>query len=344
MKNRIIWIDTLKCIGIFFVVLAHNTVSQKNMDNLSNWIYSFHMPLFFFISGFLFNPEKYGGLKNIIMRKARTLLVPYFIFSLITYLFWIFILRRFGEASKLDITWWKPLVGTLYGNGFDNWLAHNTVLWFLVCLFVIEISFFILSRIENRINLAIALILCGLIGALDSLYMPIRLPWGIDIALTGMVFYGIGFLIQNKLEKLIEKRIITGISLILFGVISIILSHLNGRIDMNGNNYGNFFYFYAASLSGILTLICLSKLIGYNRIMCYIGENTIIILVLHNISHSIINGILKFALHIPVKSYEHMLGYLIGITLLQIALIVPAIYIINHFMPFLIGRKKELAT
>ena len=50
-KQRIIFIDWLKAIGIFLVIVGHMPMGD-NM--LRNWIYSFHMPLFFFASGFLY--------------------------------------------------------------------------------------------------------------------------------------------------------------------------------------------------------------------------------------------------------------------------------------------------
>ena len=46
-KERIIWIDYAKAIAMFFVIFGH--VDSGNY--LTNWIYSFHMPLFFLLSG-----------------------------------------------------------------------------------------------------------------------------------------------------------------------------------------------------------------------------------------------------------------------------------------------------
>lgn len=53
-QKRILWLDQLKAIAFFFVILGHMSISGEP----KNWIYSFHMPLFFLVSGFTFNLEK----------------------------------------------------------------------------------------------------------------------------------------------------------------------------------------------------------------------------------------------------------------------------------------------
>ena len=90
MKNRVTYLDLAKGIGIILVVLGH-------MENISSelriWISSFHMPLFFVISGMLLalkgadkpiiNDVKSGDeMKIFVVKTARGLLVPYLWVSL----------------------------------------------------------------------------------------------------------------------------------------------------------------------------------------------------------------------------------------------------------------------
>ena len=49
VSERYTWIDCIKGIGIFLVVLGH--IYKDNY--IGQWIYSFHMPLFFMLSGYL---------------------------------------------------------------------------------------------------------------------------------------------------------------------------------------------------------------------------------------------------------------------------------------------------
>lgn len=52
-SKRVEWIDTAKGIGLILVILGH-----LKIDYLSAWIYTFHMPLFFFLSGVVFSGHK----------------------------------------------------------------------------------------------------------------------------------------------------------------------------------------------------------------------------------------------------------------------------------------------
>ena len=85
-KDRIIWIDQLRSIIFLLVIIGHVELPKETQS----FIYSFHMPLFFFISGLTVNREK---LKNISMLKyaqvqAKRLIVPYFWLSFLCYPLW----------------------------------------------------------------------------------------------------------------------------------------------------------------------------------------------------------------------------------------------------------------
>ena len=61
MQERMIWLDNLKAYGIILVIIGHSIVITAANDStgmLMKLIYSFHMPLFFFISGYLFRPNQ----------------------------------------------------------------------------------------------------------------------------------------------------------------------------------------------------------------------------------------------------------------------------------------------
>ena len=126
-------IDVMKAIGILMVILGHITRNSY----LGNYIYSFHMPLFFFISGFLYNIRG-----DFIFHKGRSILIPYFSFSFISYLYWLLVESRFRSSAA----------STDYLDQFLNiFVPHqsyqfNVVLWFLPCLFLVSVFFFILHE------------------------------------------------------------------------------------------------------------------------------------------------------------------------------------------------------
>ena len=81
-KDRILWLDTLKVMAIYLVVLGH-IVSTTYQPNLKGIIYSFHMPLFFMISGYL-NKDK----RNAIKANVFALIVPYVLLCVLYFPFY----------------------------------------------------------------------------------------------------------------------------------------------------------------------------------------------------------------------------------------------------------------
>ena len=74
-SNRIVWIDYLKVIAIYWVVLGHQPITNHNVHD---WIFSFHVPVFFIISGYLMKNYKFDWLfvwKN--FKKLILVIVPY---------------------------------------------------------------------------------------------------------------------------------------------------------------------------------------------------------------------------------------------------------------------------
>lgn len=76
--NRLLYIDILKAFGIFFVILGH--VLNDNKHPVSHFIYSFHMPLFFALSGVFFVYKKEIQLKELIRKRWKSMLKPYLFF------------------------------------------------------------------------------------------------------------------------------------------------------------------------------------------------------------------------------------------------------------------------
>ena len=68
--DRIAWIDIAKGYGILFVIFAHLDVGI-----LGTWIYTFHMPLFFLLSGYVFG-LKYD-FRTFVNKKIHSIVIPY---------------------------------------------------------------------------------------------------------------------------------------------------------------------------------------------------------------------------------------------------------------------------
>jgi acyltransferase len=344
-SQRIGWIDTLKGIGIFLVFLGH--LLTYSQEGIVRYIFSFHMPLFFFISGFFFkHSDAGGGSLKFIMKTVRLRMVPYVSFGILTYCIWVshIILIKNGKLQSLaplpESLFIKPVIGMLYGNGIHGWLTHNVLLWFLACLMITELFFYGISAIADNKTLKIAVILVvfAILGHMDSRYSSIRLPFSMDVALTAVVFYGSGHILKGKLLASKITPLFSAPCL----AIGLLTAHLNGNVDMNLNRYGNIFLFYISSFSSIYGYMYLSRrLYNVKFLSCigYVGRNSLVFFLLQGPAFIFTSFLVYTALRIKVNPNE--LTFLRGsaYVLLSMILIAPVSFIIYNYTPFMIGGK-----
>ncbi len=285
-------IDILKGIGILFVIIGH--MSQYIPHNLLIYIYSFHMPLFFYVSGYLYK-EKYENLTffEYVKKRFLQLIYPYFTLTIINFLW--FLLK-----DHTIIGCGKYILSFLYSNYIFD-MNYVGAIWFLACLFIVEIFYFLLKRKKSNGFLYGSLILCLCAGLILSKINFIRLPFWIDIAFFGILFYHFGYFIKCFKEKHnINKiaRLILIILMILFNILFCVLNskycdRFYGRIDLLYLYLGNYFYFFISAICGILSWQLISEIIGKNFILELFGKNTLIIMGIHIIILQILVKIFK---------------------------------------------------
>ena len=117
--KRLHWIDSAKAIGILLVVLGH----MSSGTHYHWFIFSFHMPLFFAISGFLY---KYVGLKKEIKKILYSLFIPYLIYSVLLLMIY---LAKHSFNAELVI---NHIIGNHNGN-VEIWVPLCP-LWFILSL------------------------------------------------------------------------------------------------------------------------------------------------------------------------------------------------------------------
>lgn len=131
--GRIVYIDYLKSFAIFTVILGHSIQQVSGSSHLSyvyDVIYSFHMPLFMTISGLFLGSVMSGGLREVLLGKARSLLLPVVSFSVV-----VFALRLF---TPVDLTDGLTFFGYLFGG--DMWFLKY--LFACICLAFVFKSLF----------------------------------------------------------------------------------------------------------------------------------------------------------------------------------------------------------
>lgn len=206
-RNRLI--SFMQAFGIILVVAGHSTYQlghAGHVPSICRWLYTFHMPLFFFISGYLlkYSNTRKGiqlsdmpalGKDGFITGKARRLLVPYVIISSV-----VFIPKTMMSAIALrpvDMSVWSYLGMLLY--------PHTNVIgyfWFLPSLFLIFCMAYIAAKTKAKTNDSL-LILC-LITV--SIVNPGTGFLGLDSALYNAVFFAAGYMFRKHMLETVVGR------------------------------------------------------------------------------------------------------------------------------------------
>jgi acyltransferase len=336
-SERIYWIDTLRAIAIIFVVVGH-TPGIQHYEAVVKYIYSFHIPLFFLISGVLFNPKvTESGYVPFLRDQVRALLIPYFAWGLLTYLPWVIISRHHG--SYPDLSPLKPLIGLLYGTGSGTWLIHNGALWFLPCLFATRLLFFTAFKTFDRAALPWPIALMALAGFAAPGVIPFPVPWGVDVALVAVGFFATGFVLRDRLLSFPALSLATlGCFLVLSAAGQIASLSANERISMAERAYGNPFLFISAAFLGIAFWFAVAKSVRPSALMTKLGEASILIFVLHTLVFNVVTGFAIFVLKMPPSFRYTSLLVAAVYTLAAVSLIAPAMPVVRRFQPWVIGR------
>lgn len=330
--NRVGWIDSAKAIGILFVILGHH-----HKHPLYDYIYTFHMPLFFFISGMMFYAKPDNTWLNFTKRKAQTLLIPYFIFSFGLFLVWWLLGRYIDPGILRGYSLSKNFIGIFYAQGQMEYMRWGLEMWFLPCLFLTSISFFFIRNL-SIIQQGIVIVICAFVGFLLPNVLPFRLPWSVDIALVSIGFFWLGCLSKEIIQN-VKLSFGTVIVIILLLATNLATHHLQGlRIDMYQAIYGNIPLFYLSAISGVLFYVLLARCVPAFSVLTFVGMNSLIIYMLHMRGLTVINFILNRVPNVQIDE-SSLLGALL-LSLLQILILVPAVLIINRFFPFLLGRTR----
>ena len=266
-KEKLNWIDNLKAIGIFAVILGHIA------SPFGTFIYSWHMPLFFIIAGFFIKFEL--TIKEFIIKDFKRLMIPYFLFALIG--LGIETLKRIAlHRESLDyiheiqaVFIWMDMTSLINSYAF--------VLWFLVALFFARIFLVILNKYIKNIAfqflIIFALFLCSFL---------INLPFGIDNALNALLFLFIGNIYFRFYQENKFLYILPFIMLVLYFIFGI------PSLDMASKNYSNIFINILFAIGIIFMMIVFLKKVNYSsKFLTLWGGNTMLLFIIHPYTNNI---------------------------------------------------------
>lgn len=278
--KRIEWLDIAKGIGIFLVVYAHARAPYNS------YIYNFHMPFFFLISGMLYKPG--GDLKKYVLRKVQTLYIPFVSWNLI-FIIGKSILRHQSVSPEYII----QVVFTLQKDG-----EFLGAIWFLGALFLIAVIYKILDCYicDNAMK---KYVLLGIFAIWAIIGFEITFPYMLSRTFICGFFYAVGafgrkFFLDFKLDRT------TFVYFLVSGVTFLAIAHYNSA-NMGANEYKYRLLFVIGAVLASYAALCVSKIIEkvcQNGILslikngiCIIGKNSVDIVIWQFVAFRIVIAI-----------------------------------------------------
>lgn len=315
-KNRIEYIDLMKGICIILIILLHNHIHSSN-DSINDILRNMRIPLYFCLSGLFF--KEYNGFCDFITRKFNKLIIPFIFFAYFPY-----------ALCEIGLNYERSIKTYL----LMSIIPYNYPLWFLRCLFVTYILYFLFHKITKRLSLTIQTISILLIAfftntIIQNLTIPIKILensiFNIITAFIALPFFHIASIARRKgfLSQNISNKYIIVLFIIFFFIW--ILTFQN-NIDYRTIQFGkNFVFLYTSALGGTGCVWCIAYIIKKMFYISYIGRYSLIAL----------------GTHYPLILLFNSMGvHNKYIVFLCILIVMPGvIYVFKKYFPYMTAQK-----
>ncbi|MBO6164909.1 MAG: acyltransferase family protein [Eubacterium sp.] len=195
VKNRVEWIDIAKLLGMIAIYFGHLCEEGRARD----FVFYFHVPLFFFLSGCMNTYDKEENFIRYTLKRAKRILIPFYCFAFISV-----IIKAVSERPGMSQIWDYILL-ILKGAVRNSFFAP--ALWFLTCLFVMEIIFKIIKCFNLKALLAVFPLICFILSEFVIKPRAVRKPrmfYNFDSALYYILFFAVGYLSYPLINRLFE--------------------------------------------------------------------------------------------------------------------------------------------
>lgn len=331
--SRIHYIDYMKALAMILVIMGH--VNFANGE-VKAWIYSFHMPAFFFCSGLVLTDRagKQSVFRQVITKRFKRLMIPY--------LLWALIYAKFTIPNLCKI---------VYGSYWSIVSSGSlSSLWFLPVMFIALLIYYALDKLKwfshNWFKFFLAVV--AIIIAYFMPHVKIGYPWSFNVALVAFAFILIGnltIILTKKVSSNLSEHHLTGktvliIVILLMGFSTIVYPSIQpkpGFVLMANAYYGNMFYFVFVALCGSLMLLAISMLIDLCHPrniswLSYIGQNTLCIFAVQKPIISCFKNLFKY-----VNTPLEVSLFITTIGVLSVSLVL--CHLINKYIPVFAGKN-----
>ena len=325
MKERYEELDLMKGIGILLVYLGHSF----NLNNLE-WngafvylyrsTYSFHMPLFFFISGLLSNTNKEIILGKFYKGKIKRLLIPYFFINFIDF---------------FPRTLFPHLVNSKF-EGIKEVLFYGTrISWFVYTLFIIFMVFPFLAKYilkkDKYYLFGLFLIILNYLKIFENIEI-----FSLKAVVSYLLYFYIGYIIKPFYKERIKNGI--GSQNLIFLIISIIFLSFSYKYY-----YLNYFNSIIFAILGILFVLNISlrieEDINIYKFFNFLGINSLTFYLIEGFITVVYRVLL-----LRIISIEHsclLVSVFFILRVLTAYIIVKFIVVKSSILSFLLGASVE---
>lgn len=225
-KDRVEWVDTLRFLGILAIYIGHfGPISGK----VYPFVFTYHVPLFFFVSGFFTTNLK----KSILLytkEKLLQLMLPYLVFAALAMVYY-----------TLAGNWELPQIldaGKTFVFGIRN-QVYAASLWFLPCLFFISVANYIIVKLtKSRFASFAVAAACWELTQSGIMHNPLNQPtWfmNVDSALYYYLYFALGSLLYPLINVRFSSMTVGVKSLsVVIGALSIVVTIVTYQ---NGNGW-----------------------------------------------------------------------------------------------------------
>ena len=306
MQERNAWVDYAKGIGIILVVYGHVARGVFNagvpMDEgryvlVDSIIYSFHMPLFFFLSGlFFYDSLMKRGKTGLIVNKVDTIVYPFLLWSLLQGMFEVVL----SDYTNGSVTVSQVLSSLVWSPRAQFWFLYALFLVFVVCSFIY-------AKAGRRLFLPILLVF----SALYVFRQEMVANSAVQFVLGNAVFFALGIWVNEIKAFLLARH--TQLML-LFGALFVLgqsVFHVTLGLTWD---VGGLPVLVLATIS-ILFMVTLSMWLGQFRIqwLLFVGASSMTIYLLHILAGSGVRVIMSAVLGIDSIAVHLLVGTLVGL-------------------------------
>ena len=329
MNNRIKTVDAARGIAILLVILGHCCYSLD--EPINKVILSFHMPLFFFISGLIAKTyvTKRGG--GYFLNKLKMILLPQITLGVISYIYDLLFTVALRKGAFTDVDFFYCIW---------RW-------WFLPVLFVVTILFYYLSKFLDygKLSVRVGVILTDGVLIILMTYIvsfPDETPFYLNVVPMAFLFYFAGYMLKPIIHKELGNKQY-GLIMIVAIVLLILFSQMNSYVTMYNNNYGNIGIFFMCCICGIYVIWYIADKLKNVDVLNWIGKNSIIIYVWQFKLAEFYKNIAEIVVGKVHVLYDDLVRTLIAF-LLVIVTVIPIIIISNKYFPFIYGKSRTKAN